>query len=137
MSEAPVICPRCGGPGQQRASRHYECGPCRAELAREWRSGRVEHRRSYELARLSNKIAWAQESRRLNPTRVLARNKVYRALKAGRLVRGVCACGNPQTEAHHTDYSRALDVMWLCRECHTKEHLVYNIGRAVREARPW
>ena len=44
-----------------------------------------------------------------------ARNAVRNALKKGTLVKGVCeVCGSCDTEAHHDDYEKRLDVRWLC-----------------------
>ena len=44
-------------------------------------------------------------------------------LKRGLLTRSSCvACGSSSSQMHHEDYSRPLDVMWLCRECHLKRH---------------
>lgn len=32
-------------------------------------------------------------------------------------------CGKFATvDGHHEDYSKPLDVIWLCRDCHKKEH---------------
>jgi hypothetical protein len=31
-------------------------------------------------------------------------------------------CGAAKPEAHHEDYSKPLDVKWLCRPCHGIEH---------------
>ncbi len=55
---------------------------------------------------------------------------VCAVLKKGVLVKpAVCEdCGQErQLEAHHLDYSRPLDVSWLCLLCHGREHswLVY------------
>lgn len=49
-----------------------------------------------------------------------ARAKVYRAVRSGELIPQPCAvCGNTENiEAHHWDYSKPLEVQWLCREHH-------------------
>lgn len=50
---------------------------------------------------------------------------VLKAIQAGELVRpAVCSrCGGgKRIEAHHPDYSKPLEVMWLCRRCHYHEH---------------
>jgi hypothetical protein len=45
------------------------------------------------------------------------------ALSKGELVRGECeVCGNPKVDGHHEDYSRPLDVLWLCRRHHRQLH---------------
>ena len=54
-----------------------------------------------------------------------ARRLVKRAVKSGELVRPTqCSSDAPEhegrIEAHHTDYSRPLDVVWLCVSCHRK-----------------
>ena len=54
-----------------------------------------------------------------------ARNKVRRALSSGVLVRPKeCSrCGSLlRLQAHHEDYSKPLEVEWLCVPCHKKEH---------------
>ena len=49
---------------------------------------------------------------------------VYRALKNGTLNRPChCErCGDTRVLAHHEDYSRPMDVMWLCPVHHKEEH---------------
>jgi hypothetical protein len=54
-----------------------------------------------------------------------ARDAVRIAVKAGTLVRPNCCstCGTPgPVHGHHDDYSRALDVRWLCDPCHEDVH---------------
>jgi hypothetical protein len=54
-----------------------------------------------------------------------ARKKVQKAIQKGTLVRpSVCDdCGQELfVEAHHENYSKPLDVQWLCKECHWKRH---------------
>jgi len=50
---------------------------------------------------------------------------IYKALKAGRLVRPL-KCDRCRTrcypDAHHFDYIKRLEVKWLCRKCHSNEH---------------
>jgi hypothetical protein len=53
-----------------------------------------------------------------------ARAAVQLALKDGSLSRQPCAlCGRLRTEAHHADYSKPLDIVWLCKKHHDIEHV--------------
>lgn len=51
------------------------------------------------------------------PERNKARAAVHRAIASGRLVRNLCHCGQ-SAQAHHSDYSKQLDVQWLCPKHH-------------------
>lgn len=52
-----------------------------------------------------------------------ATQKVRNALLSNKLKKGICIkCGNPNTEAHHEDYNKPLDVIWLCERCHIEHH---------------
>jgi len=61
-----------------------------------------------------------------HPDRRKAQNSVSAALKRGMLIRpdACTCCGDTRAklEAHHPDYSRALDVVWLCVPCHRQTH---------------
>jgi len=58
-----------------------------------------------------------------HPVEHAARKAVYNAVRSGRLVREPCeACGSTKSQGHHDDYSKPLDVRWLCRPCHDREH---------------
>lgn len=55
-----------------------------------------------------------------------ARDAVHKALISGRLTRLPCErCGEAKTEAHHPDYTKRLEVIWLCDVCHGLEHRKY------------
>ena len=47
-----------------------------------------------------------------------------RAVNAGKLVKTACVdCGSTiRVEAHHKDYYKPLDVIWLCNKCHDTLH---------------
>lgn len=71
--------------------------------------------------------AWVTEFQRVqrhrHPEKYAARTAVSNAIRDGRMTRQPCAvCGCKETEAHHEDYSKPLDVVWLCFEDHRKLH---------------
>jgi hypothetical protein len=58
-----------------------------------------------------------------HPERRSAHIKTGNAIRDGRLARQPCeVCGNPKTQAHHDDYSKPLDVRWLCVVHHALHH---------------
>jgi hypothetical protein len=47
-------------------------------------------------------------------------------LKRGEIERGLCLlCGGEKVEAHHNDYTKPLDIIWLCSECHQWLHALF------------
>jgi hypothetical protein len=56
------------------------------------------------------------------PERKNAQSKVYRAVKFGKLIKQPCFICGEDSEAHHPDYSRPLDVVWLCSSHHRQAH---------------
>lgn len=52
-----------------------------------------------------------------------AKCKVYYAIKTGKLKSKPCQiCGKQKADAHHEDYSKPLEVIWLCRAHHKRIH---------------
>ena len=49
--------------------------------------------------------------------------KVQYALRSGRIQKQSCeVCGNPKADAHHDDYTKPLQIRWLCRRHHKEYH---------------
>ena len=65
----------------------------------------------------------AAEWQKKNPDKFRAQKKLQRAVVSGRIIRGCCeVCGADGAEGHHDDYSKPLDVRWLCRKHHEAHH---------------
>lgn len=65
-----------------------------------------------------------------------ARTLVGLAIKDGRLVRpSSCAhCGSTgPIQGHHPDYSKPLEVIWLCQPCHALEHSLIKQRNRLQE----
>ncbi len=59
------------------------------------------------------------------PEKAKAHHTINDAIRGGKLERPhLCeSCGGiGKIEAHHPDYSRPLNVIWLCRKCHREVH---------------
>jgi len=59
----------------------------------------------------------------ITPERAAIYRQVNAALKAGTIRQTDCAdCGAYSQHAHHEDYSKPLEVIWLCADCHARRH---------------
>jgi hypothetical protein len=109
-----------------------KCKVCCCSDARANRRMRVAYYRQYDMDRFSHasrRATRAENCRRQrsrNPEKTRARAAVARAIRSGKLLKRPCeVCGTAEVDAHHDDYSRALDVRWLCRTHHLIAHGKY------------
>lgn len=110
--------------------RDSRCKECVIDIVRKGRVAGREGRRAYLKAwgaSPSGKASRDRTRRRHRaefPGRVRAVAAVSNAIRDGRLQRGPCArCGaTSRVQAHHPDYSRPLDVVWLCFNHHRAAH---------------
>ena len=57
------------------------------------------------------------------PLKDKARRMARDAVKNGLLVRKSCqVCGEKRVDGHHPDYSKPLEVLWLCKVHHNDIH---------------
>jgi len=73
-----------------------------------------------------------------HPERIKAHQAVSYAIKTGKLTKKPCLmCGSTiKINAHHMDYSKPLNVIWLCKDhhksiCHKKDLTFYSAKRIV------
>jgi hypothetical protein len=98
----------------QKSGYSIYCKPCKKQKAK-----------IYHLTRIVDK-AKKDEWRKKFPERKNAQAKVYRALSSGKLKKQPCFVCGEVAEAHHPDYSRPLDVVWLCASHHRQAHAITN-----------
>ena len=72
----------------------------------------------------NDNMRYNRRQRERQPERVAARTATMKAIASGRLVRQPCeVCGTAEkVEAHHDDYTKALEVRWLCVVHHDEHH---------------
>ena len=86
------------------------------EKAREWYRSYYKKNRLAESER--NKKRWHN-----NPLKSAAYNAVRLAKYKGELIPQPCIqCGKPKAEAHHEDYSKPLEIIWMCSIHHRRHH---------------
>lgn len=69
--------------------------------------------------KLSSQAKWNNSNRH----KLRAHAALRVALRRGEIKRGRCAvCGSFRVDGHHPDYSKPLEVVWLCRKHHQQLH---------------
>lgn len=124
------------------------CKECHKSEMRRNRGENVEYYRAYDAYRFLNDPKVKERHKRYqatdagkasvsgsknkfireNPEKRAAHILVGHAVRSGRLVKPECCpcCGEfkprRQIHAHHEDYTKPLDVVWMCAKCHHDHH---------------
>ncbi len=117
---------------RQRAydrKRHAENGP--AERARHrdyYRKDPDHHRKRRSDYYQANRTLELARDQARDSVKLLARTTLTNAVRAGKVSKPsrcqFCDVSFPldKIHGHHPDYSKPLQVMWLCKDCHAKVH---------------
>ncbi len=117
---------------KQMSDGHFnKCIECAKNDATAHRNANIDRIRQYDKdrAKLPHRKLQASKQekkfRREHPLASAAHCMVSRAVKAGILKRP-CRCSvchkKRKILAHHEDYKKPLDVLWLCQPCHKQMH---------------
>lgn len=138
---------RCNHCGLEKPSEDFymssptKCKTCTKAAVLKNRIKNIERIRAYDRMRgsMSHRVAARSEYRKTtayaesheaaakrwenkHPERRKAHIITGNAIKNGKLLKQPCwVCGNG-AEAHHPDYDRPLDVVWLCNPHHKQTH---------------
>lgn len=87
---------------------------------------RVEARQEYRKTQHGRERLREGQRRwsRRNAEKRRAHNATRKALLSGKITKGECEVCHAEEniEAHHADYSKPLEVQWLCNRCHADLH---------------
>ena len=109
----------------------FACKTCQVAYTRTRREkpenrerARHANRRDYERNK-ERRLAQYAALRIAHPERGAARMAIATAIRSGKIraPQNCQQCGRQaKTEAHHRDYSKPLEVVWLCACCHKRIH---------------
>lgn len=94
---------------------------------------RVKARKAYaKTERGKAAIKLAADNYARDRQKYIAHYTAGNAIKNGRLKRMPCEiCGDQKTQAHHSDYSKPLEVTWLCDAHHKITHKTKSLVQTV------
>lgn len=100
-----------------------KCKTCtKQDVSKNYRT-KNEQYREYETSRRKRPAGYSKAATRKHrlryPEKTRARGAVRRAVRNGTLIKHPCSvCGDDNSQAHHADYSKPLEVQWLCLRHH-------------------
>ncbi len=114
---------------QKMADGHLnKCKCCTKKDVSQHREINIEKIREYDRGRgrlphrIELKMKINERWRKAHPDRKNAQQTLNRAVRTGKVKKQLCWVCGEKAEAHHPDYSKPLDVVWLCTMHHRQTH---------------
>lgn len=117
-----------------------KCKDCAKKDVKEHRQKEWERVRAYDRMRAAqpHRVAKSKERQKVyrakHPDRDAAHRKVQYAVRTGKLTPLPCLVCGDKAESHHPDYSRPLDVVWLCPAHHKQAHALVSNDPAFKKS---
>lgn len=116
--------------------KHYYCKPCKSIASKKEYSKhkekyieRCNNWRKTEVGKASLKKTYAK-AKAVYPEKYKARTLLNNAITNGRITREtkcqICSQEGVKIYGHHEDYSKPLEVKWVCHSCHMNIHIYHN-----------
>lgn len=93
--------------------RYFYCQECNTERAKKYRGTIIGKEKIYQAAKNARKKYRKKHN---------ARKMLNHYIKLGKIQKEACYCGETKVDGHHTDYTKPLEVIWLCRKHHALLH---------------
>lgn len=130
MYQTNKDCERCEVNFKANSNAQLYCIPCRKEIRNERNS---KYQSDYYLRTKDAKLEYSTTYNKSEKGK--AAEKLRAAVRSGKIKRQPCEiCQKPNAEGHHFDYSKPLEVKWLCRTHHAQTHLYEPWQLEMREA---
>lgn len=122
----------------------YDTSEKGREKRKQWAESKKDHLKQYHSQwikdnaksvsagiakwRKENPEKFAAQVRRYyaeNKEKIKAQKAVRKAVKTGQIIKpeNCQHCGKTgRIDGHHPDYLKPLEVLWLCRQCHSDQH---------------
>lgn len=145
-----MICKRCK---KEKGTEFYgndtSCKECRCAFNKAYRDRNIDAIRNYDRMRcmrpdrvearkrlmktpsgIQSRLKTIENWNKKNKEKRAAHSRFWRELANGKIFKQPCeVCGESKAQAHHEDYSKPLEVRWLC----TKHHKPADRERRARE----
>ena len=128
----------------QMADGHLnKCKACAKRDVHVNRGENLEYYRQYDRdranlpKRVAARASYDEAYIRTHPQRKTANVATNNALRDRRIKKTPCEiCGDPNSEAHHEDYSKPLEVRWLCKPHHYEADDLRRLNEAIEANLP-
>lgn len=123
--------------GESKGKPLAHCKECENARTTKWRNNNKERarflRKRWAEKNRDKLSAYQIEYKKRNAEKIKAHSIVNNAIRCGEIQKpDTCsACGKIRVvNAHHSDYSKPLDIIWLCVQCHINIHKEVFCGKA-------